>query len=431
MTERREGATPVAAATNETLWAVMKELAAVSRAQARLTRRLCDLIEKLPRASAEPGPTETAGGRIHSEAHAEERADHAPPPAGAQRDEPDHAREAAPRITEFEEVVIEVDHPAAGNGGGREAIQTLAPPTSLEAPVGILDDAVGSEPREAAPAREEERISLAVTEAEGSAEGPDEIEESEGENEMVLTLESGDARVGVLWNQVVQIGSLSTATVPDRIGIDRDEVKVVSLGNLLHGVSREEKYFVILMQDGERVGVACEKMLGLGPLAEADKREGEPRIQVLKVPFLLTSRESRKEGMEAGARTTQTAEEQDKQGPLRALVAVRYLPARVALCRHLRGRGWQVGEAAGLEAATVSLDLGRWDALFLETHSNGESDEIESTLLRRVLERQVPVIRVGSRISGYSGQDGPALMFPFSEAELDAILVQAGRRVTG
>ena len=431
MTERRQGAPPIGGATNETLWAVMKELAAVSRAQARLTKRLCDLIEMLPRGhgdSESPGDRSTIDRTIDRVASADETVPHAVAPD----EEAPNATGPVPVITEFDEVVIEVDHLVTSNGAGPAAVQALVPspfpedlPEKPEEPAGV--GAV-----EGIPARGNEPVSTVGGPEVGdaSAEGVDEAEESEGENEMVLTLESGDARVGVLWDQVVQIGSLSTATVPDRIGIDRDEVEIVSLGNLLHGVSREEKYFVILAQDGERAGVACEKMLGLGPLAGVEKKEEGPRIQVLKVPFLLTfSGSARREEKQDLQLTTQTAEEQDKQGPLRALVAVRYLPARVAICRHLRGRGWQVGEAAGLEAATVSLDLGRWDALFLEARSNGEADEIESTLLRRVLERRVPVIRVGSRISGYPGHDGPALMFPFSEAELDAILVQAGRRV--
>ena len=82
----------------------------------------------------------------------------------------------------------------------------------------------------------------------------------------------------------------------------------------------------------------------------------------------------------------------------------------------------------GSEAAIVSLDLGRWDALFLEARSNGQPDEAEEALLDRVGELSIPVIRVGSRVSGYPTQGGPSLMFPFSEAELDSILSKAGGR---
>jgi hypothetical protein len=38
-------------------------------------------------------------------------------------------------------------------------------------------------------------------------------------------------------------------------------------------------------------------------------------------------------------------------------------------------------------------------------------DETEGTILKRVAERGIPVIRVGSRLSGFS-QQGPGVMFP-------------------
>jgi hypothetical protein len=416
MIEPRHGIPPSGEVANGTLWAVVKELAAISRAQARLTKRLCDLIEKLPPAGME-SVAQAEASTVDRGVVAEERA----ADTTVQPGEGTPIGEIPPMFTELDEVVIEIDHRVTGNGGGPVVIPPI--------PVTVPSEASLASPANAPLADERARTADSSESPDAGADGPDEVEESGAENEMVLTLESGDACVGVLWDQVVQIGSLSTSTVPDRITIDRDEVGIVSLGNLLHGVSREEKYFVILAQDGERAGVACERMLGLGPIAGKEKREKEPRIQVLKVPFLLTFASSpRRAEKQDLPRTTQTPEEQDKQGPLRALVAVRYLPARVGICRHVRGRGWQVGEAAGLEAATVSLDLGRWDALFLEARANGEADEVESTLLRRVLERKVPVIRVGSRISGYPVHEGPVLMFPFTEAELDAILVQIGRR---
>ena len=257
-----------------------------------------------------------------------------------------------------------------------------------------------------------------------AVEGSDDLDESVNAEAPVLTLESGDARVGVLWDHVIQIGSLGTPVIPEKVTTDGGAVDLVSLGMLLHGESREEKYFVVLEADGERAAVACERMLGVGPLGATVQPEKGARIQVLRVPMLLTFAESATPRRSNGGSVEdqKAADERDRRGPLRALVAVRYLPARVAICRHLRGRGWQVGEAAGLEAATVSLDLGRWDLLFLEAHGNGESEATEGVLLRRVTERGVPVIRVGSRISGFPGREGPALMFPFSESELDAIL---------
>jgi len=265
-------------------------------------------------------------------------------------------------------------------------------------------------------------------------ETEEEEEEATPSDATVLVLESHHARVGVLWDQVVQIGSLTTPTVPDQIETDHGSVDLFSLGSLLHGVSREEKYFVVLGKEGEKAAVACERMLGLGPLASASKNEKDSRIQVLQVGLLKTFAKvpARSQGAGVGdgrpSALEKEEEERDRNGPRRALVAVRYLPARVAICRYLRGRGWQVGEAAGLEAAIVSLDLGRWDALFLEARGNGHADDAEQALLNRTGELSIPVIRVGSRISGYPTQGGPSLMFPFSEAELDTILEKAGGR---
>jgi hypothetical protein len=266
-------------------------------------------------------------------------------------------------------------------------------------------------------------------------EGPEEMEAAEPPDATVLVLESGDARVGVLWDQVVQVGSLIATNIPARIDTERGPTDLVSLGLLLHGVSREEKYFVVLEQDRERAAVACERMLGLGPLNSASKDDGETRIQVLRVALLKTFAKGAQVGASkpfptqpGGFVSPSEDEDRDRNGPLRALVAVRYLPARVAICRHLRGRGWQVGEAAGLEAANISLDLGRWDVFFLEVPGNGDVDATETTILKRVAERHIPIVRVGSRISGYPGQDGPAVMFPFAETELDAILRRIGGR---
>ncbi len=115
------------------------------------------------------------------------------------------------------------------------------------------------------------------------------------------------------------------------------------------------------------------------------------------------------------------------RGPMKSMPGIRThghvaLIARCHTCRYVRGRLCEVEEAAGLEAAIVSLDLGRWDALFLEARVNGKPEEAEKALIHRVGELGVPVIRVGSRISGYPTAGGPALMFPFSESELESIL---------
>lgn len=261
-----------------------------------------------------------------------------------------------------------------------------------------------------------------------------EVDSRELKDLTVLVLESGNAQVGVFWDQVIQVGTLAGPHVPERLESEHGPTDLVSLGLLLHGRSLEERYFVVLESEGERAAIACERMLGLGPLHSAPKSRKDAPIQVLRVPLLRTFAQGPRPGMgtagdrspESGVRSRNPGMDRDRVGPLRALVAVRYLPARVAICRQLRARGWQVGEAAGLEAATVSLDLGRWDALFLEARSNEELEETESTLLRCVHERSIPLVRVGSRVTGLPGGGGPAVTFPFVEAELDSILERVG-----
>jgi hypothetical protein len=432
MSEQRAQGPPGGQDANEILWLLLRDLTVLSRAQARLMGHLAQWIEQMHRGKpvaapvregfapagpiAEPTPAPappvppTAPAAPLSPAAPAPQADSAPPapeapppaPEAGQAPPPDAAETAdadavpdAPVSADERSVLLEEAEGAEGNG-------KLSKMPEAKAPVEIEPD------------------------REGAAEGPDELDESVNAEAPVLILESGNARVGVLWDHVIQIGSLGTPVIPEKVTTDGGAVELVSLGLLLHGVSREEKYFVVLDADGERAAVACERMLGVGPLGTAVQQEKGVRIQVLRVPMLLTFAESATpRGANGGSLEDQkAADERDRHGPLRALVAVRYLPARVAICRHLRGRGWQVGEAAGLEAASVSLDLGRWDLLFLEAHGNGESEATEGTLLRRVMERGVPVIRVGSRISGFPGREGPALMFPFSESELDAILTE-------
>jgi hypothetical protein len=450
--------------------ALVKDLAELAQAQASLTKDMVRLLDLLNE-EKEQTPREVKGGVAE-----------APPPRAVEIERPAPPVPATPTAAPVPAAPTAAAVPVAPTASAAQAapIPPAAPAAAMEPPhaalagpqpiaparIDVPPRAVHAppEPRTApppvasAPVAAAEPIEYTVTSEEDvssriaagmqaqdesaedaadlAAEGPDEMEGSESPDATVLVLESGDARVGVLWDQVVQVGSLTTPTVPPRIETERGQTDLVSLGLLLHGVSREEKYFVVLEQEGERAAVACERMLGLGPLNSASKDDKETRIQVLRVPLL---RSFAKEAQVGAARSKEARyvrhprpddEERDRNGPLRALVAVRYLPARVAICRHLRGCGWQVGEAAGLEAANVSLDLGRWDVLFLEVRNNGDTEETETTILKRVAERGIPVIRVGSRLSGFPQQEGPAVMFPFAEAELDTILIRIGEHAS-
>ena len=414
MKEASGGSPSRDAAAKEIVWTLLRDLAELTQAQASLTGHLLQLLERLRRNWDEsaleerrPAVDKEVQGRGGS--HSPGGTDLKPETTAGAR--AGRGREAAGSQT--------------GPRDGR--VRSLAPAEGVgESSESPRDGSAASEMLE----RQEAGDSV--------EEGPDEVEveEPDAAQATVLILESGNARVGVLWDQVVQIGSLNTPTVPEKIESDRGSVPLVSLGLLLHGVSSDEKYFVVVEQDGERAAIASERIHGVGPLVPADKQGQGERIQVLRVPLLRSFAVTPKsaslgaEAMEKGRHPAQRSEEErDRHGPLRALVAVRYLPARVAICRYLRGRGWQVGEAAGVEAATVSLDLGRWDALFLEARSDGEKELAEKLLLQRVEERGIPIIRVGSRLSGFPEGTGPILMFPFSDADLDTLLVQAASRI--
>jgi hypothetical protein len=417
-------------ARQQALHRLVRDLADLARAQARLTADVLELMEVLER------PAASSEIRLEPEARTADNPDRGVEPAAAPMpvaSEPPAAQPATigerteerAEEAEAEPLTVEVAAVASPNGG--DAAAPVRPPEEAPAAEVPAPARPGVALEVAPDAGAPEPAGLLEEDEEGSEAG----EEEEDEEAVVLTLESGDAKVGVFWDQVAQIGSLPGPDVPEVVHAEAgaEAIDLVSLGRILHGISREERYFVVLSEKGERVAVAAERMLGIGPVGATARDQGTGKIQVLRVPMLKTF--ARKAVAPAGAsqvwaREREVEEERDRNGPLRALVAVRYLPARVAICRYLRGRGWQVGEAAGTEAATVSLDLGRWDMLFLEAPSNGNAEDAEVTLLRRVGERGIPIIRVGSRISGYPAQGGPALMFPFSEVELEAVLAKAG-----
>ncbi|MBD3163107.1 MAG: hypothetical protein GF346_11795 [Candidatus Eisenbacteria bacterium] len=422
--------------TSRLIRVLAKDLAELARVQAKLTTDLVDLLSEVQGEGTEiplhmPARTDDTEDRTEIEAGeadpiGEDEKGSAEPPR----------RPGAEPETGPEPVAGSV--PIADPEPGLHAEPTATEEETVRDPEPPAEDfaETGHATAEETGDNGEEPIANQLDDAEGELELEAEDESSEALDTTVLVLESGDARVGVLWNQVVHIGTFSDPALPERIESEDGPVDLVSLGRLLHGVSREEKYYVVLADEGEKAAVACERMLGLGPLASVSRHEQDKRIQVLQVHLLksftrgtegpdLQSDAGEEEPDSFGERER---EERDRNGPRRALVAVRYLPARVAICRYLRGRGWQVGEAAGLEAAIVSLDLGHWDALFLEARVNGTPDEAEEALLSRVGELGVPVIRVGSRISGYPGHSGPSLMFPFSETELESILQETEAR---
>ena len=107
--------------------------------------------------------------------------------------------------------------------------------------------------------------------------------------------------------------------------------------------------------------------------------------------------------------------------PMNALVAVRYLPARIAVCRALRQMGWTVEEVADLDRAAERLVARRYGAVFMDV---SQPLPLE---LRRTVERDeladLRWIAIGSRLRTVTEVpprplvDAPRLFFPFGEEE--------------
>jgi len=113
------------------------------------------------------------------------------------------------------------------------------------------------------------------------------------------------------------------------------------------------------------------------------------------------------------------------RGPI-ALVAVRYLPARIAITRFLRASGWVIQEALDSNEIPVRLRQNRFDAVFTELFDRPSLETLRG--LRQALTGGTAVVAVGSRLRvagdrpiGFTG-DLPRLLYPFGESDLERSL---------
>lgn len=113
-----------------------------------------------------------------------------------------------------------------------------------------------------------------------------------------------------------------------------------------------------------------------------------------------------------------------------ALLAVRYLPARVALARALRAHGWQVVEEpdpAELRHRTTALRPG---LICVELPDPGEFPGTGTEQIGLLRTAGCPVYAVASRHRVDDGRipaEIPRLLHPFTEAELDALPAASSR----
>jgi hypothetical protein len=109
-----------------------------------------------------------------------------------------------------------------------------------------------------------------------------------------------------------------------------------------------------------------------------------------------------------------------------ALVAVHYLPARVAVVRMLRGAGWSVEEEAQPLNLSRRLQGQFPDVLFVEP--TGPLPEPIQDQLQSLLSGGARIVVLGSRLRpGQAAPDGvlgraPRLHFPFTEEESRELL---------
>ncbi|MEZ4650398.1 MAG: hypothetical protein R3E97_16745 [Candidatus Eisenbacteria bacterium] len=126
------------------------------------------------------------------------------------------------------------------------------------------------------------------------------------------------------------------------------------------------------------------------------------------------------------------AAESESQEPVpvgvrRALVAVRYLPARISVCRVLRQMGWEVEELADLDRAAERLLPRKFRAVFLDV-SQPVPRSLQNALHREDL-ADIRWVGVGSRLRMVPDatpgrlRDAPRLFFPFGEDEARELVV--------
>jgi hypothetical protein len=174
-------------------------------------------------------------------------------------------------------------------------------------------------------------------------------------------------------------------------------------------------------------------------LASGNEFDREPSVEVLMEcePELESGREPEAEP-HPGPLAEPSAEplagplveawtEEPRATQRRALVAVRYLPARISVCRTLRQLGWSVEEVADLDRAADKLGPGSFSAVFVDV-SQPLPTELRNALYREDL-ADVRWIAVGSRlrvvpeIPAGALARAPRLFFPFGEEEARELIV--------
>lgn len=272
-------------------------------------------------------------------------------------------------------------------------------------------------------------------------------------DELLLVLASGNRWVGVPWERIERVSLAADAHLP--VGASSR----FSLAELLGQPAGDEAFAVHVAHDGGRAVITCERigdLLPAGQLGATIDRvlrpadfagTAPPRWEA--IPHPVTAREAvepavvgqeevepevaeseipapRAMATEEGTTVTLEVPAVEPEAPRRALVAVRYLPARIAVCRALRHSGWTVLELADLERVAPLLVPGAFAAVFLDVSQPLPAE------LRALLDREdlggLRWVGVGSRLRGRPKAPpsallhAPRLFFPFGEEEAREVI---------
>lgn len=266
------------------------------------------------------------------------------------------------------------------------------------------------------------------------------IAETPDAPEQFLLLGCGPAWVGLPWRAVAGIG-LSEEE-------DRSEYRY-SLLDLVHPGHEpsSEPFRVSWRQGQDGVSMTCERLGG----ALAVERAAERGVEAVLVPtsegnrapdlvslveYMASLRRAEADSapvsdpIPAEARPSGEREsvKQSSQWPAQpsALLAVRYLPARVAIARTLRAKGWLVLEALDPVEVAVRLRQVRFQALFADLSDIAIPELLFA--IQRASDSGTRILAVGSRLRSTNTDpthalgDVPRLLYPFQENELERAL---------
>ncbi len=297
------------------------------------------------------------------------------------------------------------------------------------------------------------QVEVPTTETIGSAAGPS-LPDA-GPSRFYLLVDQGDGWMAFPWERITRvIATESPEAAPYeicyRVGAEERGLLVAEVGRIVAGAAVDLAAPRGRFQfDREREPAAemtsQEALASIAPSeqqvteATATKEvvdsevDDEPLVPIAMQHVLSVELDAGAigigtEAVEVGANGTEHAPQTDRVATADhagvALLAVRYLPARVALARALRGHGWQVVEEPDPTDARRRTAVLRPGLICVELSDSGDSRGAGTEEIAELGASGCPLYVVASRHrvdDGRISADVPRLLHPFTEAELDAL----------